>query len=63
MLVLFLDFYIRTYVTKPTAAKEKITNCHKGDNNVEKNNISVDNRYNNGKIDTHVNSNGKTKAH
>lgn len=67
MLILFLDFYIKTYIKKPQllAAKGKISNSHKGNDIVDNTNENL--RYestpNNVKVDSQLNGNGKIKTH
>lgn len=67
MLVLFLEFYIKTYIKKPNAvaAKEKISNSHKGDDIIENTskNFYINSMNNNVKIDAQLNGNGKVKTH
>ncbi|XP_026328940.1 elongation of very long chain fatty acids protein 7-like [Hyposmocoma kahamanoa] len=67
MLVLFLEFYIKTYIKKPNAvaAKEKISNSHKGDDIIENTskNFYLNSMNNNVKIDAQLNGNGKVKTH
>lgn len=63
MLILFLDFYIKTYIKKPQTGK--ISNSHNGNDIIDNKNknLSYESTHNNVKIDSQLNGNGKIKAH